>query len=161
MPLNIIFCLALIFVTVSGLGDILFKHSILYAFLQMIVSLLLSAAVADVYMQNPRGSNNKLFEQSNTVSNNARLYDSQNNDEGGYQVLKVNKVGDKCIPNCLDPNTNQYLPETPGSGMGIMEFYEGSELQVEWTNQHGSQNPSLDNQIVLQYMCDDGICNHI
>ena len=37
-----------------------------------------------------------------------------------------------------------------------MEFYEGSELQIEWTNQHGSQNPFLDNQVVIQYMCDDG-----
>ena len=52
----------------------------------MIVWLLVSQVLGDVYMHNPRGSNNKLFEQSNSVTNNARLYDSQNNDEGGYQV---------------------------------------------------------------------------
>ena len=56
----------------------------------MIRSLLLSAVVVgDVYMHNPRGSNNKLFEQSNNVQNNARLFDSQNNDAGGYQVYKL------------------------------------------------------------------------
>jgi cytochrome bd-type quinol oxidase subunit 1 len=49
---------------------------------------LIAAAVvsADSYMQHPRGSNNKLNEQQNNVRNNRRLFDSQNNDNSGYQV---------------------------------------------------------------------------
>ena len=37
-----------------------------------------------------------------------------------------------------------------------MYFYAGSELQVEWTNQHGcGRNSNLRCDIVLQYMCDE------
>ncbi len=25
----------------------------------------------------------------------------------------------------------------PGAGKGVMKFYEGSKLHIEWTNQHG------------------------
>jgi hypothetical protein len=127
------------------------RVNIFYLYLSMIFIAFygISFVLGDVYMHNPRGSNNKLFEQSNTVTNNQRLYDSENNNNGGYQV------GDKCIPNCLDGN-NQYQRNTPGSGEGIMEYYEGSELWIEWTSQHGSQSEFLDNQIVIQYMCNDG-----
>jgi hypothetical protein len=37
-----------------------------------------------------------------------------------------------------------------------MQYYEGSYLWIDWTNQHGSQNPRLHTNVVLQYMCDDG-----
>ena len=43
----------------------------------VVVAALLSLASADVYMQNPRGSNNKLNEVSNNVNNANRLFDSQ------------------------------------------------------------------------------------
>ena len=43
----------------------------------VVVAALLSVASADVYMQNPRGSNNKLNEVSNNVNNANRLFDSQ------------------------------------------------------------------------------------
>ena len=42
--------------------------------------------LGDVYLHNPRGSNNKLNEQNNNVQNNNRLFDSQNNNRGGYNV---------------------------------------------------------------------------
>jgi hypothetical protein len=42
---------------------------------------------ADVYMHNLRGSNNKLNEVQNDAKNQARLFDSQNNARGGYQVF--------------------------------------------------------------------------
>ncbi|KAJ3325954.1 hypothetical protein HDV06_002339 [Boothiomyces sp. JEL0866] len=115
-----------------------------------IVTLLVAVANGDCYMQHPRGSNNKLNEQSNTVTNNQRLFDSQNNDNSGYQH------GDNCIPNCLSTDgNNQYQPDYPGAGEGVMQFYEGSWLWIEWNNQHGSQSPYLHNQIILQYTCDD------
>ena len=90
---------------------------------------LLPLALADLYMHNPRGSNNKL----NEVSNNAKIriaFDSQNNAAGGYQV------GDDCEPVCSNANNN-YDKTSPGAGKGQMYYYEGSRLTIEWTNQHG------------------------
>jgi hypothetical protein len=92
----------------------------------------------------------RLNEQSNNVNDNRRLFDSQNNNAAGYQV------GDACIPNCLSPGTNTYNNSATGAGEGVMQFYEDSKLYIEWTNQHGSQSPHLHNNVVLQYMCDDG-----
>lgn len=98
-------------------------------------------------MQNPRGSNNKLTEQKNEAQNQNRLFDSQNNARGGYQV------GDKCVPNCKDGNN--YDPTKPGAMQGIMHYYHGSELQIEWTAQHGCGTPGTNTEcnLVLQYMC--------
>jgi hypothetical protein len=37
-----------------------------------------------------------------------------------------------------------------------MEYYEGSELRIEWTMQHGcGRNPLLHCNMVLQYACED------
>ncbi|KAJ3341685.1 hypothetical protein HDU93_004319 [Gonapodya sp. JEL0774] len=96
------------------------------------------------------GSNNKLNEQSNGRNNANRLFDSQNNGNGGYQV------GDACVPNCLNANTN-YNTSIPGAGQGIMQFYEGSELTLQWSAQHGCGmgNPNLKCEVVIQYTCDD------
>jgi len=89
-----------------------------------IFTLLLASALADLYMHNPRGCNDRL-DEANTNRNNAnRLFDSQNNAKGGY---------------CIGPQ---------------MEFYEGSMLSIEWTNQHGcGSNPKMVCQIIIQYMC--------
>ncbi|KNC99755.1 uncharacterized protein SPPG_05133 [Spizellomyces punctatus DAOM BR117] len=113
------------------------------------IASLASGALGDIYMHNPRGSNNKLNEQSNNRNNANRLFDSQNNGNGGYQA------GDDCTTPCQDNNQN-YDANAAGALQGVMQFYEGSELQVEWTNQHGcGANPRLHCNLVLQYMCED------
>ncbi len=38
--------------------------------------------------------------------------------------------------------------------MGTLQYYVGSELPVEWTAQHGCDNPNLKCDIILQYMCE-------
>jgi len=88
---------------------------------------LFAFACADLYLHNPRGSNDRL-DEANTNRNNAnRLFDSQNNAKGGY---------------CVGPSMN---------------FYEKSLLMVEWTVQHGcGGNPKLVCNIVIQYMCGSG-----
>merc|ERR1719230_2471916 len=91
---------------------------------------LLTAVHGDVYLNNPRGSNNKLSEQSNNVQNDNRLFDSQNNGAAGYQI------GDDCKPVCQDGNEN-YDAEKEGAMQGIMTYYQGSELYIEWLEQHG------------------------
>ncbi|CAE6914415.1 DD3-3 [Symbiodinium sp. KB8] len=103
----------------------------------------------DMYLNSPRGSNNKLREQSNNVQNANRLFDSQNNAASGYQI------GDDCKPACKDENNN-YDVTKEGATKGTMKFYQGSELYIDWFVQHGCGvgHPNLRCQITLQYMTD-------
>ena len=93
------------------------------AALALLVCQLPGEVHADIYIHNPRGSNNKLNEVSNNRQNANRLFDSQNNAAGGYQH------GDNCKPTCSDANGN-YDKTAPGAGEGEMYFYEGSKLQL-------------------------------
>lgn len=89
----------------------------------VVIVLFASSVFGDMYLHNPRGSNNRLNE-ANTNRNNAnKMFDSQNNGKGGY---------------CYGP---------------AMSYYEGSLLSLEWTAQHGCGNPKLACNIVIQYMC--------
>lgn len=83
---------------------------------------LAASVMADIYMHNPRGSNNRYNGNQN---NQARLFDSQNNNNGGY-----------------------------GWGPR-MTYYAGSLLQIEWTAQHGCgpDHPNTDCELIMQYMC--------
>ncbi|KAL5014548.1 hypothetical protein ScPMuIL_008818 [Solemya velum] len=72
-----------------------------------------------------RGSNNRLNEATFARANANRLFDSQNNNRGGYNV---------------------------GSSL---YYYAGSTLQIEWTNQHSCNNPNSHCELVIQYMCGD------
>lgn len=116
----------------------------------LLLALIAERVACDLYMHNPRGSNNKLNEVSNNARNQNRLFDSQNNAAGGYQV------GDDCKPVCSNA-ANQYNKSAPGAGKGQMYYYEGSRLTIEWTNQHGcgDAQKNVRCNIVLQYMCND------
>ena len=48
---------------------------------------------ADVYMHNPRGSNDRNCERNVNRNNGNRLFDSQNNNNGGYACPRG--VGDE------------------------------------------------------------------
>merc|ERR1719158_1287984 len=48
-----------------------------------------STVLADVYLHSPRGSNDRLDEQNRERANGNRLFDSQNNNRGGYNVGKM------------------------------------------------------------------------
>eukprot|EP00300_Choanocystis_sp_HF-7_P042276 c9037_g1_i1.p1 GENE.c9037_g1_i1~~c9037_g1_i1.p1 ORF type:complete len:626 (-),score=58.71 c9037_g1_i1:164-2041(-) len=88
---------------------------------------------ADVYMHNPRGSNDRNCERNDNRNNGNRLFDSQNNDKGGYACPRA--VGG---PEVVTPT---------------MYYYEGSKLQVDWTAQHSCNNENVQCQMVIQYMC--------
>eukprot|EP00438_Fugacium_kawagutii_P014091 Skav231794 [mRNA] locus=scaffold734:99355:104163:+ [translate_table: standard] len=120
----------------------------------MLLALMVIPAQADMYLNNPRGSNNKLREQSNNVQNANRLFDSQNNAASGYQI------GDDCKPACKDENNN-YDVTKEGATKGTMKFYQGSELYIEWHHQHGCGvgHPNLRCQIILQYMSESDNSN--
>eukprot|EP01089_Gocevia_fonbrunei_P018809 TRINITY_DN6465_c0_g5_i1.p1 TRINITY_DN6465_c0_g5~~TRINITY_DN6465_c0_g5_i1.p1 ORF type:complete len:635 (-),score=154.30 TRINITY_DN6465_c0_g5_i1:77-1981(-) len=90
-----------------------------------VVATLFACTFGDVYLHNPRGSNNRLNETNTNRNNNNRLFNSQNNAKGGY---------------CWGPP---------------LYFYGGSRLSIEWTNQHGCGNPNVNCEIVIQYMCEN------
>ncbi|CAK9081967.1 Protein DD3-3 [Durusdinium trenchii] len=115
---------------------------------------MLALTRADMYLNNPRGSNNKLREQSNNVQNANRLFDSQNNAASGYQI------GDDCKPTCKDDG-NAYDVTKEGATKGTMKFYQGSELYIEWHHQHGCGvgHPNVRCQIILQYMSESDNVN--
>jgi len=100
-------------------------------------------ALADLYLHMPRGANDRLNEANAERDNDARLYDTQNNNRGGYNI------GDLTATAATSEAT-QYQ----------MVFLEGSILPVEWTNQHGcGGNEQTDPRggncnMVMQYMCD-------
>ena len=50
----------------------------------VLVSLWDVGVLADVYMHNPRGSNDRNCERNANRNNGNRLFDSQNNNAGGY-----------------------------------------------------------------------------
>ena len=96
-------------------------------------------ANADIYMHNPPGSNNRNRERNQNRNNANRLFDSQNNDKGGYPWR-----GDRELLNSSD----------------AIAFYEGSTLRVEWTNQHAcGDDPTTFCTMTLQYACEDTMPN--
>merc|ERR1719203_433201 len=97
-----------------------------------VISLLGSAVRADVYMQYPSGSNNRLAEGGGNRNNNNRLMDTQNNAKGGYGY-------GGSANNKADPLNNMV----------------GSQLSITWTSQHSCGAESAECQNVIQYMCND------
>jgi hypothetical protein len=51
-----------------------------------VVALVVSQVAADIYMHRARGSNNRLDDENRDRDNANRLFDSQNNNRGGYNV---------------------------------------------------------------------------
>jgi hypothetical protein len=94
-----------------------------------------SFVLGDIYLHNPPGSNNRNRERNQNRNNANRMFDSQNNDKGGYPWR-----GDREIQNVSDP----------------LVYYEGSVLRVEWTNQHAcGDDPTTFCSMILQYACED------
>eukprot|EP00730_Choanoeca_flexa_P012535 TRINITY_DN4367_c0_g1_i1.p1 TRINITY_DN4367_c0_g1~~TRINITY_DN4367_c0_g1_i1.p1 ORF type:complete len:724 (+),score=143.18 TRINITY_DN4367_c0_g1_i1:73-2244(+) len=121
-------------------------------------AVLVAAAFADIYMHNPRGSNNRLNERSANRNNGNRMFDSQNNNRGGYNKGDIGTQA-------FDSNEEQYdfqyfmshpdAMKTPYSEDAVGR----SILHIEWTNQHGCGGNEHDDphkvncNMVLQYMC--------
>uniref|UniRef100_A0A7S3LTK1 Protein DD3-3 n=1 Tax=Palpitomonas bilix TaxID=652834 RepID=A0A7S3LTK1_9EUKA len=127
------------------------------AFAFFFILLCLQTCVCDIYMHNPRGSNNRLNENSANRRNANRLFDSQNNNRGGYNV------GEKCPSRIC---TGTALPNGQGNRadltdedqVGRLNYHSKSLLSVEWTAQHGCDNPKMQCEFIVQVAC-DGILN--
>mmetsp|Transcript_8731 Transcript_8731/g.16986 ORF Transcript_8731/g.16986 Transcript_8731/m.16986 type:complete len:796 (-) Transcript_8731:539-2926(-) len=105
------------------------------SFTQLLPLLMAVLALGDMYLHNPPGSNDRNRERKNNRNNGNRLFDSQNNGQGGYP-FRGNPSG-------------QGVPDA-------ITYYHGSELNVEWTNQHAcGANPNIHCEVVIQYACDN------
>ena len=113
----------------------------------LIILTIISITQADIYLHNPRGSNNRCDRRTNDRRNANRIFDSQNNAAGGYAI------------SCNRPEGANY-PENITCYQ--MNYYEESVLPIRWTSQHacGENNEC---QYILQYACEntlgDGVRN--
>lgn len=104
--------------------------------------------LGDIYVHNPRGSNNRLDEKSANRQTNNRVFDSQNNNKGGYNV------GDKTDDPANKKFSRQYQMRYFQSGETGKTF-----MPIEWTHQHAcgkntEDDPiKVDCQVIIQYMC--------
>jgi len=141
-------------------------------FLIACFSLAFDVALADIYLHNPRGSNNRNCRNDNgeTRRNGNRLFDSQNNAKGGYSCPRAypfacyketgedknecnsrNQNGDKSM---VDENGD--LVSTSATNTPRMYYFSGTMLPLEWTNQHGcGTNSKVHCEIVIQVACED------
>lgn len=127
---------------------------------------LLAAVQGDVYMHNPRGSNNRLNEANAVRNNGNRMFDSQNNNRGGYNVGdKTNNAFDTNNPMYNSPDNNFDYNDLTAAKQYQMGYFEYSKLVFEWTAQHacggheGSDPQKVNCNIVIQYMCDKTVSN--
>lgn len=117
--------------------------------LGFLLSAVLSLCSADIYLHFPHGSNNRLNGNGANVRNANRLFDSQNNGKAGYNV------GDSGI-NATKNNITETRQRPLEFFMSGCEKEEKTEVEIMWTNQHGTGPKSEDiveSQIILQYMC--------
>jgi hypothetical protein len=129
--------------------------------------------MADQYLHYPRGSNNRLNEKSANRNNGNRLFDSQNNNRGGYNVGEFDDTQgfvtnrdtihtkaefdarEDLQFNYLDYSWNDERDAGDNGRRQNEDVYmEGSELLVTWTSQHGCGNEKNNCNMVLEYTCD-------
>lgn len=126
-------------------------------------ALYFSACLADLYLHQFRGSNNRLNEKSANRQNGNRLFDSQNNNRGGYNVGEMGR--ENGFNNNQDAyatdssvfdysNRDWYNDNDAGKKQFEEVFLEGSSQSVTWTAQHGCGNPKNNCNMMLEYTCD-------
>jgi len=127
------------------------------------IAALVTACIADCYMHMPKGSNNRLNEKSANRANANRVFDSQNNNRGGYNVGDMHKTDGFNANNgyATDDQMYNYANNDPLSNNGNTgkvqfeeSFLEGSNLHFTHTIQHGCGNTKNNCNIVVEYTCD-------
>jgi hypothetical protein len=123
------------------------------------ICFLIASAFADVYLHLPRGSNNRLNEAAANRNNANRLFDSQNNNRGGYNVGEMgteNGFSEATYMATVDDMYNfDFLYEAGDKEQQYeMLYFENSVISATWTNQHGAGSAKTTSQIILQFICD-------
>jgi len=121
---------------------------------------------ADCYLHYLRGSNNRLNEASANRNNANRLFDSQNNNRGGYNCCDLDVEEGFNANDWMADASEMYdfrrlYEDSNGNDAGatLEKQYEeiyfvGSEISLTWTNQHGTGNKKLLSEMILQFGCD-------
>jgi len=126
-------------------------------------ALYFSAGLADTYVHQPRSSNNRLNEKSANRKNGNRLFDSQNNNRGGYNVGEFgsqngfanNQNAFATDALTFDYANNDWAGDNPDGRKQFEEvFLENSIQSVTWTAQHGCGNAKNNCNMVFEYTCD-------
>eukprot|EP00052_Salpingoeca_macrocollata_P005045 m.45054 g.45054 ORF g.45054 m.45054 type:complete len:771 (-) comp14625_c0_seq1:345-2657(-) len=129
------------------------------ATLLVLSGLLVHLCLGDLYLHMPRGSNNRLNERSANRNNGNRLFDSQNNNRGGYNKGDRTDQAFQDTGNNLNGYNDQYHMSYFMSANPAVDPNSRSVLTIEWTNQHGcggnehGDAHKLNCQLVFQYMC--------
>lgn len=141
------------------------------------LALLDGRATADIFLHNPRGSNNRGCETTPTVVNSNRLFNAQNNAAGGYACprawpfacwAKDYDLNDQASRNaCNEQNgsgLNDTLPEAVADDDGVLAasgtrtprlyFHANSTLELLMTTSNGCGG-GVDCDVVIQYACED------
>jgi len=121
-----------------------------------------SVCIADCYLHYPRGSNNRLNEQSANRNNANRCFDSQNNNRGGYNVGELGEEnGFPDNNNGYGDNAQLYDVEYArdnGAGNTNVQYEEiymgGSTMRTTHTIQHGCGNDKNNCNLIIEYTCD-------
>lgn len=115
--------------------------------------------VGDVYLHGMiRGSNNRNCRNDNGENrrNANRLFDSQNNDKGGYSCPRAYPFTAENNGQSGTVNNKGELSGSNTINTPTYYVYGGSSVQLEWTNQHGAGlNPNMHSDVIWQYMTDD------
>jgi len=157
------------------------KMSYLYVF---VVLFLMGNVSADIYMHNPRGSNNRNCETNDNRQNGNRLFDSQNNDAGGYACPRAmpfdcykyqgdNAAKAACNNKNQGDSSDITVSNSPPNNLAQVEgrdatkdpdyvpmermyYVAGSVLPLEWTAQHScGPNSKVHCDIIVQVGCED------
>lgn len=117
----------------------------------------ISFVFGDTYLHNPRGSNNRLNEKSANRANGNRMYDSQNNNRGGYNAADIHK-NQGFTAYATDAQAYDYDNTDWQNNNGKVQFeemfLEDSTMNVSWTAQHGCGNAKNNCNFVWQWACD-------
>lgn len=117
---------------------------------------LYSLGLGDQYLQNPKGSNNRLNEKSANRNNANRLFDSQNNNRGGYNVGETGEAGQAFQQNDFGEGTAEEMYDVgqQTNNQYDLIYEEESALRLTWTSQHGCGNSMNNCNMVIQFGCD-------
>ena len=80
-------------------------------------SFLTLGILGDIYLHYPRGSNNRTNDGYNGRRNGNRLFDSQNNNHGGYNVAE--KTSEKNYEGLLSLSPSAGASSAPGKGSSV------------------------------------------
>lgn len=147
-----------------------------------LLALVATPAHADVYINSPRGSNNRLDEANRDRDNGDRLFDSQvgaPHTDGSDPPAPLPLCRSRCRAAAACTSRAKGLPisslvlllrfwhlpcslcalqnnDRGGYNVGNVYYYTGSTVPIEWTAQHSCGDKTRANcEIILQYACDD------